>query len=233
MGWIAVPTCNPTCSRASVPPVTSSRAASVVDDNNIAALRTVATGAPYAAARPSCTRASSAPCRSSPNTKPRRKPCSALVARREQLTRLLGAGGARSRAGQIGQLREGSVDLDHGQTSVPPPAAAIPAATSSPVRSGVAAGCPRGRRRRSSMSSAVESASTAVINSRLAFRERVALSAAQESASRDSSTRAFSLLRPTSVSGRHQRRRPTFVAEDADGLMSSDEFGCRRMVYER
>ena len=183
----AVPTCRPTRSSASSPPAISSRGGRGGRRQQHRRPPDGRQGTPYASARPSCTRASSAPCRSSPKTRPRSRPCSASVARANSAPpRWLGR--RRTRAGQIGHLREGRVDLDHGQRRCPTPAAAVPAATSSPARSGAAAGCRRGRRRRSRCRRASPSASTAAIKSRLAFRERVALSAAQASANRDSST---------------------------------------------
>ena len=77
-GW---PTRSETASSPARPEVASTTAAAAVEPSSIAARRRVVAGTSYASATPSCTSESSAPWRTSSNTRPRSSRCSASVAR--------------------------------------------------------------------------------------------------------------------------------------------------------
>ena len=81
MGETGRPTSRPNSATASSPPCRAATAARVVEPASIAARRTASRGTPEATATASCTSASSAPCRTSPVTRPRSQACSGPVAR--------------------------------------------------------------------------------------------------------------------------------------------------------
>ena len=147
MGWIAVPTCSPTDpgpryrrSPAIGRPRWSTTTTSPPSARSPPALRTPSPDrlAPVHRGRPAGARRTPAAQESLLRTC-----CS-----REQLLRLLGRGRRRIPGRTDRQVPRRPRRPRSRSDLVPPPAAEVPAATSSPVRSGAAAGCRRGRRRR-------------------------------------------------------------------------------------
>ncbi len=145
MGLSGLPTCRPNRASASLPPPSAACAVTASDPLSITARRTSAPGTPDALATASVITPSSAPWRSSPESKRTRNRCSSAVAapNSSPTCRL------RSAADPFPATRldpgERLVHRQHGQRRVARPAAAATAATPTPPRSAAAAAHRTGR----------------------------------------------------------------------------------------